>query len=273
MTETQATPVPDANTPTPTGQDAEAPVTEVVVADSSPAVTDTDEIANKAKGVGKRIDELTRLRREAERERDSWREMAMRSQPTPNPEPDQTPKTLADFQYDEAKYQNYLFTTAEQRAVRAAEQRLQEQARNANEARRTQSFKSRESTFAKTQADYYEVAHNESVPISSAMAEAIAESEEGPALAYHLGKNPDIAEQIASLSPLAAARELGRIEARLLTEREKVRAPVVSKAPSPVPKIEGVDPAITVRPDSADSDKMSDAEWMRKREKQLRKRG
>jgi hypothetical protein len=64
---------PDANV---------APVEENVAA-PSPAVTDADEneVVRAAKGVTKRIDELTRLRRDAERDRDHWRELALR-QPT-----------------------------------------------------------------------------------------------------------------------------------------------------------------------------------------------
>lgn len=218
----------------------------------------------------------TRNWRALERDRDHWREMAMRQQaPPPAPPAPTEPqgKTLADFDHDEAKYQQYLFTIAETRAIAAAKRELQQQAQQENQTRRVQTFKTREDDFAKKQADYYEVAHDESVPISTAMAEAIAESEEGPALAYHLGKNPDLAFRLANLSPTSAARELGRIEASLIAEREKAKAPVVSKAPPPAPKIDGVDPSLRVNPDDPDSDKaMTDAEWMRKRERQLAKR-
>lgn len=96
------------------------------------------------------------------------------------------------------------------------------------------------------------------------MREAILESDDGPALAYHLGKNPDLAEKIASLPPIAAARELGRLEAKLAREREQ--PPVISKAPPPPPKIEGVEPAI-----ERDPDKMSTQDWVKWREKQIRK--
>ena len=233
-------------------------------AEPAPAPDDAE-----VKGIQRRIDELTRLRREAERDRDHWRDMAIKGQPRAEVQPE-APKTLADFQYDEAKYQAYLFSTAETRAVEAAEKRLREQMQQENVQRRTQSFVSRETAFAKTAPDYYEVTRSDTLPISPAMAEAIAESEEGPALAYHLGKNQEIAEQIARLSPLAQARELGRIEARLIADREKPKP--VTKAPPPAPKIEAVEPSISVPADDAASDKLSDAEWLKRREKQLRKR-
>lgn len=262
---------------TPAPDETNVPVTETPEgtpepeqkAESSPAATQDSEVA-EVKGIQRRFDELTRLRREAERNAEHWREMAMRGQP--KPEPDSTPKTLADFQYDEAKYQQYLFSTAETRAVAAAKRELQQQAQQENQTRRSQSFTKLEEQFAKKQSDYYDVTRNDGLTISTAMAEAIAESDEGPALAYHLGKNPEIAEQIARLSPYAAARELGRIEERLRTEREKAKAPVVSKAPPPPPKIEAVEPSVSVAPDDPDSDKLDGPTWLKRRNKQVAKR-
>ena len=133
-----------------------------------------------------------------------------------------------------------------------------------------QTWQQKEAEFAAKQADYRDVAYDPSVPITSAMAEAIAESDVGPQVAYYLGKNRDEAARIAGLSPLAAAREIGRIEARLAA---KPVAPPVTKAPPPPPKIEASDATVTVRPDDPDSDRaMSDAEWLRKREKQLQRK-
>lgn len=263
------TPAPD-ETNVPVAETPEGSPAPEQTAESSPAATQDSEVA-EVKGIQRRFDELTRLRREAERNAEHWREMAMRSQPAP--EPDATPKTLADFQYDEAKYQQYLFSTAETLAIAAAKRELQQQVQQENQTRRTQSFTKLENDFAKKQADYFEVTRSDDLRISSAMAEAIAESEEGPALAYHLGKNPEIAEQIARRSPYAAARELGRIEERLRTEREKAKAPVVSKAPPPAPKLGATDGSVPVSPDDPSSDSaMSDAEWMRRRDKQMKKK-
>jgi len=213
----------------------------------------------------------TRNWRALERDRDHWREMAIRQQtppPAPVTEPEPQAKTLADFQYDEGKYQQYLFSTAETRAVAAAERKLSERAQQDNQHRRNQSFKTLETKFAAKQADYYEVTRSEDLPISLAMAEAIAESEDGPALAYHLGKNPEIAADIANLSPFAAARELGRIEERLIAEREKAKATAVSKAPPPPPKVEGLNPQVDKDPSN-----MTDKEFKKWREKQIANRG
>jgi hypothetical protein len=44
------------------------------------------------------------------------------------------------------------------------------------------------------------------------VARVVIDSPHGADIAYFLGKNPAQAQQIASLSPIAAAREIGRIE-------------------------------------------------------------
>jgi hypothetical protein len=74
------------------------------------------------------------------------------------------------------------------------------------------------------------------------MGEVITEMDNGPEVLYYLGKNPDIASQLSQLPPLSAARELGRIEAKILN---KPSGEKVSKAPSPAPKITAAEPAIS----------------------------
>jgi hypothetical protein len=76
--------------------------------------------------------------------------------------------------------------------------------------------------------------HN--VQISRAMSEAITESEQGPDVVYYLAKHPDEARRISALSPLAAAREIGKIELKVTPEAEpdKTAEVKVSKAPPPV---------------------------------------
>lgn len=232
---------------------------------------------------GEKLDRQTRNWRALEKDRDHWREMAMRQAPpqqqqsAPEPAKAEPLKGMADFEYDEGKYQQYLQDTlrtsisTEMRSAIKAE--LTAEREREQSSRRGESFRSRETEFAKTVEDYDEVVRNPRLPISPPMAEAIKDSDDGPALAYHLGKNPEIAEKIAQLPPVAAARELGKIEARLAFEREKAKAEKVSKAPPPPPKVEGADPGIgNVKPDDPESDKLSDEEWAKRRNKQIAKR-
>jgi hypothetical protein len=239
------------------------------VEETSPDSSPETEDSKPEKGLTKRIDELTRYRREAERERDYWRELAMQNNDQRSKLPEQVeqepPRTLEDFEYDEAKYQQYILEKAVQEAQRGAvteaERVLNERQQQQEIQAKHQQFQNRENKYADTIDDYWQVARNDDVPVSQAMAEAITDSPDGPAVLYYLGKNPDIASMIAGLPPQSAAREIGKIEAKLTTQ-----AASTSKAPPPAKKIDGVDPAIEKNPDD-----MSIEEWTRWREKQLKR--
>jgi hypothetical protein len=69
-------------------------------------------------------------------------------------------------------------------------------------------------------------AEAEKLQLTPAMQQAILESEYGADLAYWLGKRPEECRRIAALSalsPLSAARELGRIEERIVIARQGVQ--------------------------------------------------
>lgn len=78
--------------------------------------------------------------------------------------------------------------------------------------------------------DYAEVAENPEVQISLAMASVITTRPDGPQIAYHLGKNPELSARIAALTPPEAVFELGLIAAQLQT----AKPPELTKAPDPV---------------------------------------
>lgn len=212
-------------------------------ADSAPAVTNPDEDTTKVLDpVQKRIDELTRKRYDAERaadqvraDRDEWRDRAMRAEkpPAPAEEPATAGKTLADFGYDEAKYQAHLEARVEARAVKAAESVLNQRQTQEARTQTVVAHRSRETSFAKNVPDYFEIAHH--APITDSMAELVMESESSAALAYYLGKNPEVAVSISRLPERQQARELGRIEASKLSDVPK--PPQVSGAPPPAPKL------------------------------------
>lgn len=264
-------PAPDAIEP----ETVETPETEQ--AESSPAVNDADESSEpKPKGVQKRIDELTRLRYDAERDRDYWRDLATRQQPQATPEtakpeaPKPLPK-LEDFNYDEAAYQQALFKHASEEAARQVREELRREQEQKQKQERVKSWKTREAEFIAKTPDYKQVAYY--APISDAMADVIQESELGPQIAYYLGKHTAEAEQIAQLDPVRAACALGRIEARL----EKPAAPPpppkqVSKAPPPPPKIEATDATPRVSTTSPDSDKLTDDEWVKAERARLQRK-
>lgn len=99
-------------------------------------------------------------------------------------------------------------------------------------------------------------------PLSPAMQEALLESEKGPEIGYYLVKHQEEAKRIAALGPLAAAREIGKIEAQLASAPPKAAARTSTSAPPP-PTPVGGRPIPTVDPN-----KLSDEEWLQHYRKQ-----
>ena len=223
----------------------------------------------KPRGVGKRIQELIR-------QRDEYKELVDRLSVKPAEEPKQEPlKQLADFGYDEAKYAEYMLDVVAKRAEQAAEKVVTtkaEQVQAKQEAERTdREFRSKEAKFAKTVQDYEDVVYSDDLTISEDVARIIKSLDEGPEVAYYLGKNPDIADDLSHLPPYLAGVEVGRIATRLAAEKQKA-GKAVSSAPAPVPKLEGREPGKQIAPSEPDSDKLSMKEWLRRRNKQLAKK-
>ena len=252
--ETESSPVTDTQ-----------PETEVK-ADEQPRDEDGKFLSAKAQ---KRIDALTREKYEREREAEYWRNEALKNQPKPEPvkvvEPEKLP-TLEQFGYDEAKFHAALAEHYTKQAETVVERRLAEEAeKRAKEARDRTLVERLNAKPDLAQKVYYE----RSFPVSAAMSEVIKDSEMGVELLEWIDNNRDQARRIYNLPERLAALELGRIEGRLEAAKEaaKSRAPVITKAPPPPPKVE--ETAVEVE---KDPEEMSADQWMKWREKQLRKR-
>lgn len=117
--------------------------------------------------------------------------------------------------------------------------------------------------------DFVEVAFSKDVPMTNAMTEAIITSEYGAKIAYELGQHPDEADRIAKLPPVAAVREIGKIESRIAAKTKAAETDDEPPAASSAPK-----PAVPVRKTSSNPTELRDdipyKEWLRRREAQLR---
>lgn len=265
-------------------QAAEQPVP-VENADSTPAAADTsDKSARKeshdedvSEKVQKRISKLTGRWRQAESEADYWRDRYQRSmnerQEAPKPQPVQA-KKLADFNYDEEAYQAHLEDVVAEKAAAKAEARLREkQDRERSESSKRENltkFRERESKVKSELEDYEDYAYT--APIDG-VSDIIMAMDEGPRIAYYLGKNPETAARINSLPPHLAAIELGRLDAKLATEREQAKAKSVSKAPPPPPRLETSETAdLGVKASDPESDNLSMKDWLKRREKEVQRK-
>lgn len=110
--------------------------------------------------------------------------------------------------------------------------------------------------------DYYQVIKSDSLAISTNMAQVIKESDIGPDIAYFLGKNPAESARIYALSPLAQAKEIGRIEAQLSSEPPKAKK--TTNAPDPISpvKASGKNTATYDTTDPRAAEKMSTSDWI-----------
>lgn len=212
----------------------------------------------KKTGVQKRFDELTRKAHEAAREAAYWREQAIKSQA---PSQDATTKPARDAFASDADYFEALADWKAEQKV--SEFRKQQQAEALNKAEQTQTatrfelYQERVSTALDAMPDYHEVVGGSDVPAEAHVLEAILDSEQGPQLAYHLAKHPDVAQRLNEMTPVQAAREIGRLEAQLAQPKTETPPPRrTTNAPPPINPVRGSNGQFTKSPDQ-----MTDAEW------------
>lgn len=240
--------------------------------ESATSATETPGQPTVPRGVGKALAELRAQRREAERQRDLEREEkqrllglleAQKTPEIPNDEPVRPNK--ADFPDPDA-WDEALMVYAEQKASYTAKREVQamrdEEQKKAQESAAAEgqrialeSYNSRKEKVREKYADFEEVANSPDVKVSMPVAHAIIHSDMGPELQYYLGKNPEEAERLSSMTvrqfnPVTrmidtvpdVARQL--LELGTIVERLKTPAkPPISQAPKPLKPLKGGDSA------------------------------
>lgn len=197
--------------------------------------------------------EKAKERRRLERERAQQAEQP-RASSTEAPRPDQF-NTAED----------YIEAVADWKAEQKITQR--EQQKRQNEVKT--SYAEREESAREKYSDFQDVVYSDDLAISRVMMEAIIESDLGPEVAYHLGKNPREAERISGLSPVAQAREIGKIEASLASKSPDMKKP--SSAPEPIKPVgtRASNPTYDTS-DPRSTKTLSASEWINARNKKLR---
>ena len=207
--------------------------------DAQQGEQDRDE-KGRFKGVQPRIDELTRKRHEAEREAAYWRGVATqgKAQPSTVEQQPTAPQKPTPEQFDD--YADYMEALAEFKAEEKVAKVLSEREAKAAQQQQAQArfstWNDRLTAARAAMTDYDQVVGASESPIATHVSDAILDSEHGPALAYHLAKHPDLLNQLNSLSPRQADREIGRLEERLAggVSAQHASEPVkTSNAPKP----------------------------------------
>jgi hypothetical protein len=216
----------------------------------------------------KRFAELTRQREEerrrAERLESMLHEVYTKQQPAPvaQEKTEQPPKPEDFPDYDE-----FLRAAARhevRQELRAEQSRLDE----VRQQQAAQSYQQQQQNRivgaiqkGKGAHDDFEQVVTPSLPVSEVMLNALAESDIGHDILYHLGKNPSESARIAGLSPFGQVREIGKIEARLGMPRLST-----TNAPAPIKPVGSRGPVVT---DWVNDESISASEWIKRRNKQL----
>ena len=160
---------------------------------------------------------------------------------------------------------------AEALALQKAEQLLAQREAAKQQSQVLESYHDKEEEARSKYDDFEQVAYNPKLPITEVMAETIRSSDVGPELAYYLGTNPKDADRISRLTPLAQAKEIGKIEAKLASDPPMKRT---SSAPAPISPVTarstGSPAYDTTDPRSTKT--MTDSQWIEAERARQRKK-
>jgi hypothetical protein len=197
----------------------------------------------------RRFSEITKqreeARKEAQREREAREALEQRLAALEGKQP-----AKAEFVDEKPQPSQFsdAFEYAEALAEYTADKRIADMKRQEAEAKEAEQrqkvitqWTSKVEEAKKSLPDFDDIVASSDVVVNDDIRDAILESDVGPQILYHLAENDEVARKIAGLSPKAALREIGKLEARFEAKPEAEKpAPIVkSKAPAPITPIRG----------------------------------
>ena len=192
------------------------------------------------------IQKLKFQRNKAREEADYWREQALKREQAEAPKEEETLKADTTQKPDPDEFdtqEEYLEALSDfkvEQKMQAFEKSKQEAELKAKADEASNSFREKVETFKESVTDFDEILEDvDHINMSISVQQCVLESENGPRLMYELAKDPTEYERICQLSPLAAARAVGRIEAKFSDETtkpvpSKKLATTKTKAPKPI---------------------------------------
>lgn len=209
-----------------------------------------DKPKKKLGGFQRRVNKLNKKLSAAEQQIEYWRQEALRHQTAKQGEPEEKaaekksegkPKAN-DFEHHE-DYVEALADWKVEQKLSAREQKQKEtqiksefQVMQDEHNKRIEEFKEKTPDFDDLMEEF--VDDMKGVIIPQAVDYAVLQSDVGPQLLYEFAKNRDEFDRICSLPAIQAAKEIGKLEARLQkdadTSSKKTSETKTSKAPPPI---------------------------------------
>lgn len=204
------------------GEEHEKPIDEhieAVESDAAPAVElDEDGVP---RGVRKRIDKLTAEKKALAEQLEAYRKQQTEAQLKQYEGIDaETGAPLYEPRIEDFEdWRDYAQADKQFKQKKAQSEQLvmQERQRMENAQQLMATFEKQKEVARKKYDDFDTVdayASSDQFPISQGMADVILGSPNGGDLYYWLGKNPSEAAKLASMSPIMAAKEMGKIESQ-----------------------------------------------------------
>lgn len=204
---------------------------------ADPATEENRDKGKKKGGFQRKLDKVTKARREAERERDYWRDQFMLKNPQktetagdPNPKPIETKAdpsrpiapdpdkfdTHAEYLKAHNEYVDKLTDWKYDQRTAADKKVARENAVKTEYEGLKQKHFERVGEFRKSHADWAETLESiGDVRMSPTVEHAILDSDNSAELLYAFAKDPEEFKRICSLTPEKATRAIGRFESKI----------------------------------------------------------
>ena len=169
--------------------------------------------------------------------------------------------TLAQFDYDPEKYATAKAEFAKTQAAKDFEANQRAAYQKQAQAKLVEGWEEKVAKAEDKYDDWQEKVGD--IQPTAPFVAALMEADNGEDIAYYLGSHPKEAQRIAQLNPLSQVREIGKLEAKLLSKPVEPKVP--SKAPAPITPVSGTAANVLDGPTEQDDYPT----WLRKRQKQV----
>jgi hypothetical protein len=224
-----------------------------------PEVTPEQAAKRDGRRFERKLDKAYRQRAEAQARADQLEKQLAEFQKPKAPE---GAPTLEQFDYDPEKYAQAVREHAKSQAVKEHEAKQKAETEKQHRQRLISGWDEQVAKADDKYEDFQEKVGD--LQPTNDLTAAIMEAENGADVAYYLATHMKDAQRIAELPIRQQIREIGKLEAKLLAEPVKPRAP--SKAPAPITPLTGGAPNVE---SVSLAENLSDKEWIQRRQRQV----